>query len=375
MRIVLFLSRLITGVLFIFSGLIKANDPLGLSYKMQEFFEVWGWDSFNDFTLALSVLMIAFEIIAGVAVLVGWRFRLFAWLLLLLILFFTFLTGYALLSGKIRECGCFGDCIKLTAKESFIKDLILTALIFVLFYYRDKVKPSLTSKASFVILTATTLFSFLIQLYVLRHLPILDCLPFRKGSNLAENMKIPPGSIPDSTVIQFVYEKDSKQVEFDADHFPEDFNDSAYKFVKRYDKVVRKGNAQPPIKDFVMITESGNDTTQAILTQPGKMAVLFIKTPPAEPKAWKFGENLQQIATAIKSAQIPVIVVTADATATQNGLSYWKLQDLKVLKGDLVAIKTAARTDPALYLLDQGTVMHKWSWADFKDAAKSLGNK
>ena len=109
------ISRFIIGTLFIFSGLIKANDPLGLSYKMQEFFEVWDMHQFNDYTLTLSVIMIAFEIIAGVAVLLGWKMRIFSWLLLGLILFFTFLTAYALFSGKIRECGCFGDCIPLQA--------------------------------------------------------------------------------------------------------------------------------------------------------------------------------------------------------------------------------------------------------------------
>src|SRR5437016_3413120 len=107
MKILVNLARIIVGILFIFSGLVKANDPLGLSYKMQEFFEVWGWDFLNDYTLAFSVLMIAFEIIAGVAVLLGWRMKLFSWLLLLLIIFFTFLTGYAVFSGKIRTCGCF----------------------------------------------------------------------------------------------------------------------------------------------------------------------------------------------------------------------------------------------------------------------------
>src|ERR1700755_581894 len=139
MKVFLNISRIIVGVLFIFSGLVKANDPLGLSYKMQEFFEVWGWDFFNNFTLAFSVMMIAFEIIAGVAVLVGWQMRLFSWLLLLLIIFFTFLTGYAYLSGKVRECGCFGDCIPLTADQSFMKDLALLVLIGLLFYHRNKI--------------------------------------------------------------------------------------------------------------------------------------------------------------------------------------------------------------------------------------------
>ena len=129
MRFLLGFLRIIVGALFIFSGLIKANDPLGLSYKMQEFFEIWGMGFLDDYTLTLSILMIAFEIIAGVAVLLGWQFRLFSWMLFILIVFFTFLTGYAVFSGKIKECGCFGDCIKLTSNQSFIKDLVLFAMI------------------------------------------------------------------------------------------------------------------------------------------------------------------------------------------------------------------------------------------------------
>src|SRR5882757_10763137 len=114
-------ARILVGLLFIFSGLVKANDPLGLSYKMQEFFDLWGLSKLDSWTLLMSVLMNAFEIIAGFALLFGWRIKLFSWLLLLLIIFFTFLTGYAYLSGKVRECGCFGDCIPLTAGQSFTK--------------------------------------------------------------------------------------------------------------------------------------------------------------------------------------------------------------------------------------------------------------
>ena len=123
---------ILVGLLFIFSGLIKANDPSGLAYKMGEFFEVWAKEGYlpglmlrlNAFSLLFSVIMIAFEIVAGVALIIGYRFRLFAFLILLLTIFFTFLTGYALFSGNIKECGCFGDCIRLQANESFMKDLI-----------------------------------------------------------------------------------------------------------------------------------------------------------------------------------------------------------------------------------------------------------
>src|SRR5450631_1921817 len=104
MKILLNFSSVFVGILFIFSGLIKANDPLGLSYKMQEFFEVWNFHWLDNYTLTFSVIMIVFEIVAGVAILLGWKMKLFSWLLLLLIIFFTFLTGYAFLSGKIHEC-------------------------------------------------------------------------------------------------------------------------------------------------------------------------------------------------------------------------------------------------------------------------------
>ena len=128
MKYILWLIRIIVGVLFIFSGVVKANDPLGLSYKMNEFFEVWNMYWMQPFSLTLSVVMIAFEIIAGVAVLLGYAQKVFSVLLLLLITFFTFLTAYVLFSGKIKECGCFGDCIKITNEETFAKDVALLVL-------------------------------------------------------------------------------------------------------------------------------------------------------------------------------------------------------------------------------------------------------
>src|SRR5919107_593276 len=155
MKILPSVIRIVVGVLFIFSGLIKANDPTGLSYKMEEFFEVWGLQSLNNYTLAFAVIMNAFEIVAGVAILLGWKMRLFSWLLLLLIIFFTFLTGYALFSGKIKECGCFGDCIPLQANQSFIKDLILLILILLIMPFRNVIRPVLNSKLSSSLIVLT----------------------------------------------------------------------------------------------------------------------------------------------------------------------------------------------------------------------------
>ena len=371
-RIPLAATRLLVGLLFIFSGLVKANDPAGLGYKMQEFFEVWGWHGLDGLALPLSIAMIAFEIVAGAAVLLGWRFPLFAWLLLALIVFFTFLTGYAVLSGKVRECGCFGDCIPLTAEQSFTKDLALLALILFLFVKRHTVAPILADRPSLAALGLTTVLSLALQFHVLRHLPIVDCLPYRKGNDLLEQMKRPPGSLPDSIEIRFVYLRDGREVEFDADHFPADFNDSAYAFVRRYDKIVRKGNAVPPIRDFVIIAPSGTDTTQAILQQPGRKILLFSRNLPADPADWSWSSGLQAIAARASALSIPIVWVSSDAERLQTGLAGLGWKDLPVMKGDGVAIKTAARTDPTLYLLDGASVLGKWSFADFDEARDAI---
>lgn len=367
MRLLLNAIRIFVGVLFIFSGLIKANDPLGLSYKMQEFFEIWHMDFLNPYTLAFSILMIAFEIIAGFAVIIGWQFRLFSWMLFLLIIFFTFLTGYAVLSGKIKECGCFGDCIKLTAEQSFAKDIILFVLIGFLLIKRDQIKAFFAPLVSIVLLLLITIGSFAMQWYVLEHLPLFDCLPYKKGVDIEEKMQIPAGAIPDSTVINFVYQKEGKEIEFDAEHFPDDFNESTYTFVRRYDKIVRKGNAEPAIKDFVIMTASGVDTTAAILSDPREMLVLFVRKPSEDASAWI--TSFQEIVSYSKTNTRPLIAITPAYEELTTLFAEQKI-DIQVFKSDLVAVKTAARSNPTLYKIQQGVILNKWGRADLEQAIK-----
>lgn len=371
MKPILTASRLIVGVLFIFSGLIKADDPLGLSYKMQEFFEIWGWTGLYDFTLGLSVAMIFFEVFAGVALLVGWQMKLFSWLLLLLTVFFTFLTGYALFSGKVRECGCFGNCIPLTAQQSFIKDLILLFLILLLFFNRDKLRAYFQDRVSVGILAVSAVLALGFQWYVLKHLPVVDCLPYRIGTNIPEAMRIPPGAIPDSTVISFVYNKGGKEVEFTADNFPADFSDSLYRFVTRRDKLIRKGNAEPAVKDFVLLTGADVDTTQAVLGADGYKLLFFTKGIKKGDPAWS--PHFQAILKRAGEKAIRAVFVTSDYNNVKNWVGSKGLQDaMPVLKCDFVAIKTAARADPTLFLLDGGTIVNKWSYADFDRATRQI---
>ena len=326
--------------------------------------------SLNGYTLGFSILMIAFEILAGVAVILGWHMRLFAWLLLLLILFFSFLTGYAVISGKIRECGCFGNCIPLQALGSFIKDLILLVLISILFIHRKEIDSRISKNSSLLILGLTLIFSFSIQWYALRYLPLLDCLPFKKGVNIPEKMKAASGAIQDSSVIHFVYEKNHKMMEYTADQLPADL-DSSYTFIKRYDKLIRKGNAEPEIKDFVLINENGNDSTQEILNTPGYQLMLISRNFPENNPGWN--KSFVLLYTLAKSKNIPAFLVTSSQAEAANYLKANALNNhIPVFGCDATAVKTAARVDPTLYLLKKGTILNKWSYANLELAIPQI---
>ncbi len=377
--------RILVGVLFILSGLVKANDPLGLTYKMQEFFEVWNGDlaasgfflkdaliSFFHFlhahSLALSVLMIALEIMAGVALLIGWQKKAVLTLLLALIIFFTFLTGYAYASGKFKNCGCFGDCLPITPLASFLKDVALLLAILFLFFARQYIRPLASRKMQWSVLTVSLLFSFGFQWYVLNYLPVVDCLPFKQGANIAEGMKIPPTAVPDSFAIRFVYQKEGKQYEFSPEGLPADLD--TYQFVERQDKLVRKGNAEPAIKGFALSGPSNEDSTQVVLTQP--YAVLYFhegKGAISESDKANFQAVYQQ---AFQQCQIPVYVIT---TALENAIQQFDASTLPgaaFFKVDYTAFRTAARTNPCIYLLQQGTVVDKWSGKESGEAIASI---
>jgi len=356
MKNLLLIIRWIVGLLFIFSGLIKANDPLGLSYKMQEFFEVWAWNGLHDYTLAMAMIMNVFEVLAGVAVIIGWRMKLVSWLLLLLIVFFTFLTGYALFSGKIKTCGCFGDCLPLTPAQSFGKDLLLLVLILVLFAFNHTIQSSLKPAVAVILLVLVMATTTIGQFYVLKHLPFIDCLPYREGNNITEQMQTPEGAVPDSFSHIFTYKKDGKQQEFDQAHFPADF-DSTYEYISRNDRLVKKGNGlQAKIVDFSLQNMDGVDTTAAILSQDS-LYILVMAKDMNRIEDWRIA--FENIVSTAQNKKIPVFFVTADA---DNAVKL--LRDVTILKCDATVIKTAARATPTYFLMQQATVIAKISYAD-----------
>ncbi|MFI5131924.1 MAG: BT_3928 family protein [Chitinophagales bacterium] len=358
MKILVTIARILVGILFIFSGLIKANDPLGLSYKMQEFFEIWGMTGYNSWTLASSVLMNAFEIIAGFALLIGWRIKLFSWLLLLLILFFTFLTGYTFVTGKPTNCGCFGDCLPISSKTSFLKDVALTILIGFIFWQHKNIRPIFSNKISAFSMLGITLLSFGIQWYTLTYLPIIDCLPFKKNNNIPEQMKVPANAVYPVFAITFVYEKNGERKEYTADKLPADL-DSTYKLIKRYDKTVIEGkNYMAPIHGFALTGVTDEDSTEIVLSQP--YAVLLFCLDFSSPVS-KWKDDFEKLYAEAKEKNIPVYAITTQLTEAQQNFAATSFKDIPIFKCDPIAIRTAARSNPCIFLIKQGTVVDKRS--------------
>ena len=371
MRIAVTIARILTGLLFIFSGLVKAIDPRGLAYKMQEFFEAWSnggfmpglMKTFDHYALSFSVIMITLEVIVGAALLIGWQKRLSTWILFLLMLFFTFLTSYVLFTGKIRACGCFGDCIPLTPIQTFTKDIILLILsAFLLFnvkYIRPIAKPLFSALYMFAALIAV----LFLQWYVLRNLPPADCLPYQKGNNLIELRKMPANAIPDKYEYMFIYKKGNEQKEFKADALP----DSSWTFADRKQTLVQAGsNNIPVINDFSLTTESGNDSTEAVLSTAGEYYLLFIKDLEDYPKNNKDAGLVKRLSEKGKK----LFIVTSQlekvkAHFTENKDLEKLIRAVPFLTCDATVLKTVARVNPTLYLMNGPVVKNKWSPTSF----------
>lgn len=365
--------RIFVGVLFIFSGLIKANDPLGLAYKMQEFFEAWNMAQFSSFALGLSIMMIAFEIIAGVALLLGYFFRLVSFLLLLLMIFFTFLTAYAVFSGKVKECGCFGNCIPLTALASFYKDLILLILGILLVIGRKQIQPLFKWKVNTIVMILSLAASLFIQWYVLQHLPFIDCLPFKVGNNISEEMQKPKNSHPDVFATTYDLEQigtNKTKVVTDKEYINSGIWKDTTWVIKGEPKttIIKKGNDTPPIQDFKVMDYQGNDYTEALLKEPGYNFLLFVKDPNNATQK----ENKSLAALIDKCIKNNVGFFLLSSGSEEDTKAFMQRNNIQVdyYVLDGTVSKTAMRSNPGLILIKAGTVKGKWSYNDYPTSFK-----
>ncbi len=373
MKIVINIARILVGALFIFSGLVKAIDPLGLTYKMQEFFEVWGrdghfpalMDALRDWALFSSIVMIVLEVALGVALLVGWRKKLTSWLLLLLIVFFTFLTSFVLFTGKITACGCFGDCIPLTPVQTFSKDFTLLLLVLLILFNQKYIQPLFGKWVPLVLVTLSVVLTTILQLHVMKHLPVVDCLPYNKGNDIWKLMQLPPDAVQPKTEIYYLCEKNGVKKEFPSSQYP----DSTWTYVSRRDVVVSPGkNNTRVISDFKLMDSTGVDRAEDILHSNIKYNLFFVKELDADTAKWLPAfRNLVQ-----KSAEkkTPIYIV---AGKREEAFAFFNTRNqfnLEILECDVTVIKTAARAIPTLLQMDGSVVKNKFSWADLDEAVK-----
>lgn len=395
-RNLLWICRILVGLLFIFSGLVKANDPVGFAIKLEEYYDVFAMRfSFlafffhSDFMLHTTHFQAAFlcslEVSLGIALLLGIAGRLVAWLLLLLILFFTWLTGFSAITGSVQDCGCFGDFIKLTPWQSFDKDLVLLALILVIFALRKHLRPlfrPLTSIALFIVLAG---FSVWVSVHSLRHDVFFDWRPYAVGDNIAQEMEIPADAPKPVTQMTYTYKKragdETKKIvvvmgpsekaetaenKSALEELSKVSGDSAWQLENRNDKVLKKGFTAK-ISDFAVANENGEDITSEILDNPDyQLMVVSADFDNTDPGGWKKINAVQQDA---EKEGLFTFALVAESRDHIEAFRHARQTAFPFYSGDYKVCLTIARTNPAVLLLKKGTIVAKWSWRDLPDYA------
>jgi len=355
-------SRLFVGILFIISGLIKLNDPIGFSYKLDEYFSeaVFNMPFFIPFTLAIALFLVILEVVLGVMLLIGYKSKLTIWSLLLLVIVFTFLTFYSAYFDVVKDCGCFGDALHLTPWQSFSKDIILLFFILILFYNQKLIKPLFSDKIQNILVFASFVLCAFMGYWVINHLPLIDFRPYKVGTNIKKAMEIPDNAPKSVVEMVFIYKVNGVDKEFtekDLMSLPEGAT-----FVDRKDKVIVQGYL-PPIHDFKLELE-GQDNTQLILSKEKTMLILAYDLEKSNPNAMQKLDDLYKKATA-KGFYVALVTGSSAEVIADVKKKYGITFD--ILFCDATAIKTIERANPSIMLLHFGTVAQKVHYNDIDD--------
>ena len=372
---ILWVLRFAVGLLFIFSGLIKANDPLGFGYKLHDYYEVFGsgrypllsWMDnalFTSTTTETAMFICILEVALGVALIIGFWPRFVSWIMLLMIIFFTFLTGFSHYTGEVQECGCFGDAIPLTAKQSYIKDIILLVVIVFIFLYRSRITALFRKTPSRVVMILAVIAPWVFTVWAVNHLPFRDFRAYKVGNDLCALKALPPDAkktIYESTLV-YNYAPTSEQREFSMEDFTRENigYDTNWVFVETRNKLIQMGDR--PKVNLIIRDQDQTDVTDAILQDPSwKFFLVAYDIDHTSRKRWKKINALQEMSEAAgflwyglsssgeskveefrHEVQIPIEFYTADATE----------------------LKTIIRSNPGLVLMKGCVVKGQWHWRD-----------
>lgn len=365
-KVALNFSRIFVGLLFIFSGLIKANDPLGFGYKLEEYFEVFHLTFLNNGATGIAIFLCALEIVLGALLLFGFWKNTVAKGLLALIVFFTFLTFVSAAFKVVTSCGCFGDAIPLTPWESFTKDLILLVLIVFIYIKRAKIEPIILNlKTQKVISILVTTVALLFGIYTYSFLPVIDFLPYKVGANIPESMKIPEGAPQDEYLIMYqlknkktgetktMSDKDYMKLEIWKNEDWEVFGDPEKKLIKKgYDV---------KIKDLLITDASGTDYTKELIENP-YYNLIIVAYDLAHTNERAIGELNAIALNAADQYNIRTVMLTSNAARDAAVFSKKMKLFMEIFYADPVPLKSMVRANPGLILLKNGTVIQKWHY-------------
>ena len=355
--------RFVLAVVFIFSGFVKAIDPLGTQYKIQDYLDALGWtDVFPEsIPFIAAALLGMLEFCLGVYLFFGIRRIIAPRAVVAVMAIMTPLTFWLALDNPVSDCGCFGDAVVLTNWETFGKNVVLLAMSLVVLKWRKRIFPLATTRFDWLIALYGFLYIFCMTIYCYRHLPIFDFRPYYVGADIRQGMEIPEGKEPTEFETRFVLQKDGVEKEFTLENYP----DSTWTFVDSR-TVVKKKGYEPPIYDFSMIRyEDGEDITEQVLADERYTFLLV-------------AHQLDQAS----DSRIDLINELYDY-CLEYGYAFYCLtssSDEDILKWqedtgaeypfclmDNITLKTMVRSNPGLILLKKGVVIHKWNVVDFPD--------
>jgi uncharacterized membrane protein YphA (DoxX/SURF4 family) len=378
MKLITGISRVFVGLLFIFSGLIKANDPVGFSYKLSEYYSIFGTGFLQNGVVLQAVLICVLEIILGVCVLIGTRMKITSWLLMGMIVFFTFLTGFTAISNwfwenpthsrthwfeeafgfqarslyYMKDCGCFGDAIKLTPWQSFYKDLVLLVLISIIFIRRKAIRPFFARIMQTNIILFFTLISAIFSITCWMYTPAVNFLKWKKGNNILALME----SVPPQIDFVFIYEKDGSTFKFKADELPENIAD--YTYAGREETVIDPGK-QAGIADFAIRTRDGRDITQEVLRSDAY--TLFVVAYDLDKSREKSFRKFSPVARGWQEKGYSIYGFTSSYEAETEALRHEHQLPFEFYQADQTGLKSIIRSNPGYVLLKKGIVIDQWS--------------
>lgn len=355
-RIIELFSRIIVGTVFIFSGFVKAVDPLGYTYKLTDYFEAFSIDFFNPLAMPLSFFISALEFAVGMALLLNILKRFTSWLMFSIMIYFTGLTLIVAITNPISDCGCFGDAIKLDNWTTFYKNIVLLGLTFPILYINDFKNRVYHLRTQRILWGAFFTFSIGISLYCVLTLPLLDFRPYKIGVNIYDAMNTPEGAPEDVYKTTLYYEKDGEIKGFPEDDYP--WQDSTWRFVEMESEIIEKGYV-PPISGFHVMNRNGENIGLDIITNDNYQ-LLIISTNLSKIS----GAAIEKI-RALKNIGIKkkyeLYIVSSASGSEIEHFKFLSSLDVEMLQADETFLKTIIRSNPGVLILKDGIIIGKYN--------------